>query len=70
MKVYFSNANKDERFLATCNDDNQVFEVIKEFCYERDYNIPYFRCWEKDVDGKKRTWYDVGSWSEFFFVEE
>ena len=69
MKVYFSDANGNERFLATCKTDKQVYKVINDFCDERYYKIPYIRSWTKETDGKVRTWFDVGSWSEFFFVE-
>ena len=51
MKVYFSDANGNERFLATCKTDKQVYKVINDFCDERYYKIPYIRSWTKETDG-------------------
>lgn len=69
MKVYFSDVNGKNRFLATCKTDKQAMKIINEFCDERCYKIPYVRFWEDTVDGKDRTWCDVGSWTELFFIE-
>ena len=40
---------------------------IHKFCNDRNFKIYYTRSW-RDDDGLKV--YDVGSWSEFFYLDD
>lgn len=77
MIIYFKNRDgllKDiGMFFVTDTDtDNDTFkmacDVISEFCKERNYTIPYYRSWNVDYKGTLMTKVDVGSHSEFFYL--
>lgn len=65
MKVLFINRDKKEILIANVDNEDDATKAIKDFCCERDFNIPYMRCWQKD----NRTFIDVGSHTELFAVE-
>lgn len=66
MKVYFQNGNRKERLIGEADDRKQAMKIIRNFCDERGFYIPYTRSW---ADGN-RIYVDVGSWSEKFIIEE
>ena len=75
MKLWFENRYGDIRQIATCKDSDEVYREINNFIDNANARKPkgsnkfksyYVRTWEED--GK--TWYDVGSHSEFFFTTE
>lgn len=68
MKLYFQNANGIEKFICEVENKEQAFSKIKDFCYERSFNIPYFRTWG-DLD-KNGINFDVGSHVEFFVMRK
>lgn len=65
MNLIFKNSYREERVIAEIENATEAFDEINKFCKERNYKIPYTRCWEED----NRIFLDVGSWSEFFIVE-
>lgn len=67
MNLIFQNSQKEERVIAKVNSDEEAYCEIEKFCTERDYKIPYSRCWNS-IEGN-RTFYDVGSHTEFFILE-
>ena len=68
MKLYFEDSNGQRRIIGTPNNEDESWQLIKSFCDERHFNIPYTRMWITS-DGEK--YYDVGSHTEFFVeVEE
>ena len=68
INIYFNDNYGRDRFVDTCNNSNEIIPKIKKFVKElnKNYKIYYIRSWEEE--GK--TWYDVGSHSEFFFTEK
>lgn len=68
MKVYFLNSKGKEILIGEAEDNNEAYKIIKNFCRERSFKIPYMRCW-KQPNSDNRTIYDVGSHTEFFIVE-
>lgn len=66
MKVYFQNSSGKEIQIGEADNDKQAMKIIKNFCAERGFSIPYSRMW---IDGN-RTYVDVGSWSERFIIEQ
>lgn len=65
MKVYFQNSSGKEIQIGEADNDKQAMKIIKNFCAEREFTIPYSRMW---VDGN-RTYVDVGSHFEFFILD-
>ena len=67
-KLYFENSYRQRRVIGEPKNDQETWDLIKTFCKERNYKIPYVRTWTTP-DGKK--WHDVGSHTEFFIeIEE
>ena len=70
MKIYkvnFVNSRKESREIGKARNFKQANKIILRFLDNHNYKTYYQRTWV-DVDGK--TWVDVGSWSEFFFIKE
>ena len=65
-KVIFQNSRQEEREIGTAADMNGAYDVIDKFLDEHNFEIYYRRAWKENC----RTKVDVGSWSEFFYVEE
>ena len=62
-KLYFEDRYEKRRLIGQPKDDNESWHMIRNFCEERNFKIPYVRTWTTQ-DGEK--WYDVSSHSEFF----
>ena len=65
-KVIFENSKKQEREIGTVIDMNGAYKIIDKFLDKHNFKSYYKRVWEENG----RTKVDVGSWSEFFYVEE
>lgn len=74
VKLYFSDRFENDTFIATC-EETHVIKNINNFINKCNENkiykfvIHYIRTW-KDESNDKKTWYDVGSHSEFFYTIE
>lgn len=73
FKLYFYDSHKEiKKAIAMCNNNEDIMQQIYKFVEEANkrnggnFKIYYTRAW---TEGKE-TWYDVGSWSEFFISEE
>ena len=66
MKLYFQNSYGKRRIIAEPQTEEAAMEAIHTFCDERDFKIYYIRSW-MTPDGLKK--FDVGSHSEFFYLE-
>jgi len=72
MILWFENRFGEAKQIAKCADSNDVYRSIDDFIKQanaartdnKKFKSYYVRSWEQD--GK--TWYDVGSHSEFFFT--
>lgn len=62
-KLYFEDRYERRRLIGEPNNDAESWQIIKAFCEERNFHIPYVRTWTTE-NGEK--WYDVSSHSEFF----
>ena len=65
-KLYFKNSVGEKRVIAEVPNEAEAMEEIYSFCNDRNFEIYYVRSWETP-DGFIK--YDVGSWSEFFYLE-
>lgn len=65
-KVIFQNSRNEEREIGTAVDMNDAYDIIDKFLDEHNFEIYYRRVWKEN--GRIKV--DVGSWSEFFYVEE
>lgn len=77
MKLYFKNSRGEMRVVAEFDSgktDKEYLEAaekeIKKFCEERNFQIYYTRVWNKDHNGQQMTKFDVGSHTEFFFLDQ
>jgi hypothetical protein len=66
MKLYFENSYGERRVIAEPQTEEEVMKKIYKFCEDRNFKIYYVRTWV-EPNGFKA--YDVGSWSEFFYLE-
>jgi len=72
MTLWFKNHNGIERQIAYCETTADVYRSINDFIKQANENKKtpfvsyYIRTWTEN----DRTWYDVGSWTEFFFTTE
>lgn len=66
MKLYFENSYGERRLIANPKTDEDVFKEINKFCDDRNFHIYYTRIW---VNGEGLKVFDVGSHSEFFYLD-
>lgn len=72
MKLYFENNNGIAREIAECHNKDEVMKEIHNFidnCNKgksknKQFKSYYVRHWNED----NKTWFDVGSHTEFFYV--
>lgn len=66
MKLYFENSYGERRVIAEPATEESAMREIRKFCEDRNFKIYYTRSWTTS-DGLKK--FDVGSWTEFFYLE-
>ena len=66
MKLYFENSHGERRVIAEPATEESAMREIRKFCEDRNFKIYYTRSW-RDKEGFKV--FDVGSWTEFFYLE-
>lgn len=66
MKVYFRDSHNKKRFLEEVTTKENAWKVIQRFMDNHNFTCYYTRTWFQDG----YTWYDVGSHTEFFLVDE
>ena len=66
-KVIFENSRHEEREIGTTVDMQEAYKIIDKFLEGHNFKSYYKNVYEIEK-GKIRV--DVGSWSEFFYVEE
>ena len=62
-KLYFEDRYEKRRLIGEPVTDEECWHMIRSFCDEHNFKIPYVRTWMTE-NGEK--WYDVSSHSEFF----
>lgn len=65
MKLFFKNGKGEERLIAEPLNREEVIKEINNFLDEYNYKSYYTRIWEENG----RLKFDVGSWTEFFYLE-
>ena len=65
MILTFRNSAKEERVIGDFETERDAMLAMKKFCEERNFTIHYYNI---HAIGNRRR-YDVGSWSEFFYLE-
>ena len=65
LKLYFKNSKGKERLIAECETVKDIGKEIQRFLDDHNYKSYYWRSWGANGGVK----IDVGSWSEFFFVD-
>lgn len=65
MKLLFQNSRGEEKVIAEPSTKEEVVDAINKFLDDHNFKSYYTRVWEEEG----RLKFDVGSWSEFFFLE-
>lgn len=65
MRLIFQNSKGKERVIAEPTNKEEVTKEINKFIDNHNFKSYYTRVWEENG----RLKFDVGSWSEFFFLE-
>ena len=66
MKLIFQNSRGEERVIAEPHDKKEAVKEINKFLDDHNFKSYYMNVCEDD-NGRLRI--DVGSWSEFFYIE-
>lgn len=64
-KVFFENSRGERRLIAKVDTLRECRAAIQKFLADHNYKAPYWRVWESAANEAQ---FDVGSYSEFFFV--
>lgn len=67
FKVIFENSRHEEREISTAVDMEGAYKIIDKFLDEHNFKSYYKNVYEIE---KGKTRVDVGSWSEFFYIQE
>ena len=70
MTLWFKNSMGIERQIAYCKNNADVFRSIHEFIKQANEGRehPFISYYTRSWTEGDRTWYDVGSHTEFFFT--
>lgn len=66
MTLYFQSSNGNRRELGEYTTKKDIYKKINNFLEEHNYKSYYTHIWREGDE----VWIDVGSWSEFFIVED
>lgn len=64
MKLYFENSRGERRLIGEPETRIAANRMVHEFCKAHGYDGYYIRNWIENGE----LVYDVGSWSEFFYL--
>lgn len=64
MKLYFENSWGERRLIGKPSTRRDAMKIINQFCEDRHFVIYYVRNWIQNGE----LVYDVGSWSNFFYL--
>ena len=68
MKLYFRNSKGRLRVIAEPTSEKECGAAIRQFLNEHNFTNHYMRTWRCCKTG--RTVFDVGSYTEFFELDE
>lgn len=66
-RIIFENSRHEEREIGTAVDMECAYKIIDKFLDEHNFKSYYKNVYEIE---KGKTRVDVGSWSEFFYIQE
>lgn len=76
MTLFFRSSHGEMREIAKFDDGltdkeaiNVVHKEIRKFCDKRNFKIYYTRIWNEPYDNVMMTKFDVGSHTEFFYID-
>ena len=65
LELFFKNGKGEEKLIAEPLSREEVIKDINKFLDDHNFKSYYTRVWEENG----RLKFDVGSWSEFFYLE-
>ena len=66
-RIIFENSRHEEREIGASVDMECAYKIIDKFLDEHNFKSYYKNVYEIE---KGKTRVDVGSWSEFFYIQE
>ena len=66
MKVYFRDSHGKKRLLKEVETKEGAWKIMQKFMDDHNFTCYYTRLWFTDG----YTWFDVGSHTEYFLVDE
>ena len=67
MYLYFKNSKGELKLISESEDKTELIKEMVEMCENNNFNIFYTRIIQISDDLEQ---YDVGSWSEFFYISK
>ena len=64
MKLYFVNSHEEYKLIGSGTEE-ECWEMIKQFLIQHDFKAYYYQT----TQCKDGLWIDVGSWSDFFYIQ-
>ena len=68
MKLYLENRFEEMKLIGNPVSNKEAIQMMYDFCEERSFKVYYVRSWKNKE--KNMIQYDVGSHSEFFYLQE
>ena len=65
--ILFENSEGKKRIIGIAKTEKTAFKIIDDFLKEHNYKYYYKRTWKTD---DKTICVDVGSYTEFFYIQE
>ena len=67
MYLYFKNSKSELKLISESEDKTELIKEMAKMCENNNFNIFYTRIIQISDDLEQ---YDVGSWSEFFYISK
>lgn len=67
MYLYFKNSKGELKLISESEDKTELIKEMVKMCENNNFNIFYTRIIQISDDLEQ---YDVGSWSEFFYISK
>lgn len=67
MYLYFENSFGNRRLISQSDNKSELIQKMMDMCQKNNFKVFYMRILQISEDIEQ---YDVGSWSEFFYISK
>lgn len=67
MYLYFENSIGNRRLISQSDNKSELIQKMMDMCQKNNFKVFYMRILQISEDIEQ---YDVGSWSEFFYISK